>query len=150
MSYNAAMSAPPRRIPPSGLFSCASASSVHLQRGQRALDAQPGGRVEAVEDGPKARGLTHVHPKDVPLRDALTAVADPVRRAILRELAEPPDWTKACGTFDLPVTKATRSHHFAVLRAAGLIEQRDEGPRRLNRLRRPEFDEAFPGLLGSG
>ncbi|MGW4592792.1 ArsR/SmtB family transcription factor [Amycolatopsis thermoflava] len=95
----------------------------------------------------RARGLTHVHPKDVPLQDALTAVADPVRRAILRELAELPDWTKACGTFDLPVTKATRSHHFAVLRAAGLIEQRDEGPRRLNRLRRPEFDEAFPGLL---
>ncbi|MEV5297798.1 ArsR family transcriptional regulator [Amycolatopsis methanolica] len=95
----------------------------------------------------RARSLIHVHPKDVPLQDALTAVADPVRRAILRELAELPDWTKACGTFDLPVTKATRSHHFAVLRAAGLIEQRDEGPRRLNRLRRPEFDEAFPGLL---
>jgi DNA-binding transcriptional ArsR family regulator len=45
------------------------------------------------------------------------------------------------------VTKATRSHHFAVLREAGLIEQRDEGPRRLDRLRRPEFEEAFPGLL---
>ncbi|TVT54204.1 helix-turn-helix transcriptional regulator [Amycolatopsis rhizosphaerae] len=98
-------------------------------------------------DSARARGLTHVHPRDVPLQDALTAVADPVRRAILRELAGLPDWTKAFGTFDLPVTKATRSHHFAVLRAAGLIEQRDEGARRLNRLRRPEFDEAFPGLL---
>ena len=64
-----------------------------------------------------------------------------------RELAAVPEWTKACGTFDLPVAKATRSHHFAVLRAAGLIEQRDEGSRRLNRLRRPEFDAAFPGLL---
>ncbi|NIH79989.1 ArsR/SmtB family transcription factor [Amycolatopsis viridis] len=95
----------------------------------------------------RARGLTHADPKDVSLQDALTAVADPVRRAILRELAGVPDWTKTCGTFDLPVTKATRSHHFAVLRAAGLIEQRDAGPRRLNRLRRAEFDDAFPGLL---
>ncbi|MEU9831278.1 helix-turn-helix domain-containing protein [Streptosporangium sp. NPDC048047] len=45
------------------------------------------------------------------------------------------------------MSKATRSHHFAVLREAGLIEQRDEGPRRYNRLRRPEFDRASPGLL---
>ena len=95
----------------------------------------------------RARGLTHRHPAQVSLQDALDAVGDPVRRMILRELAGRPDWTRACGTFDLPVSKATRSHHFAVLRDAGLIEQRDEGPRRFNRLRRPEFDEAFPGLL---
>jgi hypothetical protein len=30
---------------------------------------------------------------------------------------------------------------------AGLVEQRDEGRRRLNRLRRPEFDHVYPGLL---
>ena len=95
----------------------------------------------------RTRSLTHVHPADVPLQDALDAVGDPVRRAVLRELAATPDWTRACGTFDLSVTKATRSHHFSVLRAAGLIEQRDEGSRRLNRLRRPEFDLCFPGLL---
>ncbi|MGW1074197.1 ArsR/SmtB family transcription factor [Streptomyces sp. NPDC002537] len=83
----------------------------------------------------------------MPLGDALTALADPVRRTIVKELAGGPDWTRACGTFDLPVTKATRSHHFAVLRQAGVIEQRDVGPRRVNRLRRPEFDAAFPGLL---
>jgi DNA-binding transcriptional ArsR family regulator len=103
--------------------------------------------VRQTSNSARARGLTHVNPAEVSLQDALAAVADPVRREILRELAAVPEWTKACGTFDLPVAKATRSHHFAVLRAAGLIEQRDEGPRRLNRLRRPEFDEAFPGLL---
>lgn len=95
----------------------------------------------------RARNLTHTDPAEVELQAALDALADPVRRTILRELAGTPDWTRACGTFDLPVTKATRSHHFAVLRAAGLIEQRDEGARRLNRLRRKEFDAAFPGLL---
>jgi DNA-binding transcriptional ArsR family regulator len=95
----------------------------------------------------RARNLTHTPPNKVTLDQALDAVADPVRRTIIRELASQPDWTRACGTFDLPVTKATRSHHFTVLRNAGLIEQRDEGPRRLNRLRRPEFDTRFPGLL---
>ncbi|GAA0649738.1 hypothetical protein GCM10009548_14240 [Streptomyces malaysiensis subsp. malaysiensis] len=47
----------------------------------------------------------------------------------------------------MPVGKAALSHHFSVLRAAGLIEQRDMGPRRVSRLRRPEFDRRFPGLL---
>ena len=95
----------------------------------------------------RARALSHVDPVDVPLQAALEAVADPVRRAILRDLADHPEWTRTCGTFDLPVSKATRSHHFAVLRAAGVMEQRDEGSRRLNRLRRSEFNDAFPGLL---
>jgi DNA-binding transcriptional ArsR family regulator len=89
----------------------------------------------------------HVHPDDVRLQAALEAVGDPVRRHILRQLAEVPDWTLACGRFDLPVSKATSSHHFAVLREAGLLEQRDAGTRRLNRLRRAEFDRRFPGLL---
>jgi DNA-binding transcriptional ArsR family regulator len=91
--------------------------------------------------------LRHAHPDDVTLQTALEAVGDPVRRHILRQLAEVPDWTLACGRFDLPVSKATSSHHFAVLREAGLLEQRDAGTRRLNRLRRPEYDARFPGLL---
>ena len=95
----------------------------------------------------RARNLTHVSPGEVSLQEALDALADPVRRTIVRELADSPEWTRACGTFDLPVAKATSSHHFAVLRATGLIEQRDEGPRRLNRLRKNEFDARFPGLL---
>lgn len=89
----------------------------------------------------------HIHPDDVPVLTALAALADPVRLFIVRELAARPEWTLACGSFDVPVGKAGLSHHLAVLRAAGLLEQRDEGPRRINRLRRPEFDIRFPGLL---
>jgi DNA-binding transcriptional ArsR family regulator len=88
------------------------------------------------------------HPSDVTLQAALEALADPVRRTVVRQLAQVPDWTLACGRIDLGgVSKATGSHHFAVLRAAGLLEQRDAGTRRLNRLRRPEFEARFPGLL---
>jgi len=86
-------------------------------------------------------------PRDVSLATVLDALADPIRRSIIRQLAAGPDWTRACGSFDLPVTNGTLSHHFATLRAAGLLEQRADATRRLNRLRRPEFDQRFPGLL---
>ncbi|WP_416968771.1 ArsR/SmtB family transcription factor [Streptomyces sp. 4F14] len=89
----------------------------------------------------------HTHPDDVSTLTALSAVADPVRITLLRELADSPVWTRSCGSFDVPVGKAALSHHFAVLRGAGLVEQRDEGPRRVNRLRREEFEARFPGLL---
>jgi DNA-binding transcriptional ArsR family regulator len=89
----------------------------------------------------------HRHPREVPLQGALAALADPVRLTLVRELAASQDWERACGSFDVPVRKAALSHHFAVLREAGLIEQRDSGARRVNRLRRAEFDERFPGLL---
>jgi DNA-binding transcriptional ArsR family regulator len=62
-------------------------------------------------------------------------------------LADSAEWTRSCGSFDVPVGKAALSHHFAVLRGAGLVEQRDEGPKRVNRLRREEFEARFPGLL---
>ena len=89
----------------------------------------------------------HVHPDDVPLPTALGALADPVRLQLVRELAGSQDWERSCGSFDVPVGKAALSHHFAALRAAGLVEQRDIGPKRFNRLRRAEFDARFPGLL---
>jgi DNA-binding transcriptional ArsR family regulator len=96
----------------------------------------------------RTRNLTHTSPIEVSLQAALDALGDPVRRRIVRELAGVPDWTRPCGTFkDLPVAKSTLSHHFSVLRHVGLLEQRDEGTRRLNRLRRAEFEERFPGLL---
>ncbi len=95
----------------------------------------------------RARRLTHTDLDKVSLQAALEALADPVRRSIVRQLAASPDWARACGMFDLGVTKATISHHFSVLRNAGLIEQRDEGQRRLNRLRSEEFERRFPGLL---
>jgi len=89
----------------------------------------------------------HTHPDDVPVLTALAALADPVRLTLVRELASSAEWSRACGSFDVPVGKAALSHHFTVLRGAGLVEQRDEGPRRVNRLRRTEFDARFPGLL---
>ncbi|GAA1960669.1 ArsR/SmtB family transcription factor [Kitasatospora viridis] len=89
----------------------------------------------------------HTDPTEVSLEAALLALSDPVRRTLVRELAGAGDWERACGSFDVPVTKATLSRHFTVLRESGLLEQRDAGAKRLNRLRRTEFDARFPGLL---
>ena len=49
----------------------------------------------------------------------------------------------------MPVTKSTCTHHFKVLRDAGVIRQRQEGTRRLNTLRRDDLEARFPGLLGT-
>ncbi|MFI5797926.1 ArsR/SmtB family transcription factor [Streptomyces sp. NPDC051677] len=101
---------------------------------------------EAASGGHRAAPV-HTDPEDVTVLSALSAVADPVRIQLIRELAGSADWTRSCGSFDVPVGKAALSHHFSVLRGAGLVEQRDEGARRLNRLRREEFEARFPGLL---
>lgn len=82
------------------------------------------------------------------LGTVLHALSDESRRRVVAELvADPTDAERACGTFDLPVAKATRTHHFRVLREAGLVEQRHHGNGSTLRLRRAEVEAAFPGLL---
>jgi len=80
------------------------------------------------------------------MADVLHALSDPQRLSIVCRLAE--DKTpRRCGAFNLDVTKSTLTHHFRVLREAGVIEQLEEGTARLNSLRREDLDERFPGLL---
>lgn len=78
----------------------------------------------------------------------LQALADPMRLAIVGALADG-GCERPCGSFTLPVTKGTLSHHLRVLREAGIIMQRCEGTKRMTTLRRSELDAAFPGLLDS-
>jgi hypothetical protein len=69
-----------------------------------------------------------------------------VRLKIIAALASRPD---ACptGVIDVPVTKSTCTHHFRVLREAGVIHQQPKGTARLNMLRREDLEARFPGLL---
>jgi DNA-binding transcriptional ArsR family regulator len=80
------------------------------------------------------------------LQQVLEALVDPVRRSIVVQLAVAGIDIR-CGGFDLPVSKSTATHHFTVLREAGVIRQYYVGTSRMNALRRAEMDEAFPGLL---
>lgn len=62
----------------------------------------------------------------VPLNDVFKAIADPTRREILRLLRhEEMNAGEVAAHFDM--TKPTMSHHFSVLKAAGLITSRREG-----------------------
>jgi DNA-binding transcriptional ArsR family regulator len=81
----------------------------------------------------------------IELADVLHALSDPTRLEIVRGLDA--DGERQCGSFDLGLTKATRSHHFKVLREAGLTFTRLEGTARYVTLRRAELDARFPGLL---
>ncbi|MFF8439058.1 ArsR/SmtB family transcription factor [Streptomyces bacillaris] len=94
------------------------------------------------------RPLAHPSVEEIGLEGVLRALADPVRLRIVRGLADGhPDM--ACVAFDLPVSKSTTTHHFKVLREAGVIHQRYEGTSRLSRLREADLEARFPGLLAA-
>jgi DNA-binding transcriptional ArsR family regulator len=87
--------------------------------------------------------------EDLRLEAVLQALGDPVRLKIVRELHGTPGGQRPCGTFALPVAKSTASHHFRVLREAGVIEQYAVGRERLTQLRLDDLEARFPGLLVS-
>jgi len=80
----------------------------------------------------------------------LQALSDPVRLAIVRQLAGcPGSGEMKCGEIRLPVTKSTASHHFKTLFSAGIIAEREEGTRKYLWLRRAELEQRVPGLIDS-
>ncbi|QNP74285.1 helix-turn-helix transcriptional regulator [Streptomyces roseirectus] len=95
-----------------------------------------------------ARTIDHPDLSDVTLQQFLEALADPVRRAIVSQLARSAE-DMSCGTFDTPVSLSTRTHHFGVLREAGVIRQYYVGTTKFNALRADEADVRFPGLLSA-
>ncbi len=92
-----------------------------------------------------------VHPalEDISLESVLFALADPTRLAIVRKLA-----SRGCPTNcqtgapdNLP--KSTQSHHYQVLREAGIIRSERKGTEVVNTLRCSEIDCKFPGLVAA-
>jgi DNA-binding transcriptional ArsR family regulator len=83
--------------------------------------------------------------EDLDLTTILQALGDPVRLVILHAIAL--DGEQACGAIELGVSKATRSHHFKVLREAGITRTRVQGTHRHVSLRRDDLEARFPGLL---
>ena len=90
--------------------------------------------------------ICHPATEDLELGSVLHALSDPVRLRIVAELAQG-EVECTCGSFELPVTKSTCTHHFKVLREAGVIRQRQQGTTRLNKLRGGDLETRFPGLL---
>jgi DNA-binding transcriptional ArsR family regulator len=93
-----------------------------------------------------SRDLPHPEPAEIRLEAVLHALSDRMRLRIVRELAADGD-ELSCSQFDLPVTKSTTTHHFRVLREAGVVRQVYRGTAKMNGLRKDDLDDLFPGLL---
>ena len=91
--------------------------------------------------------LEHPQIGDLELSEVLHALSDPQRLEIVRALGEDAA-PRQCGSFKyLGLAKSTLTHHFRVLREAGVIRQRREGTAKLTELRRDDLELRFPGLL---
>lgn len=89
----------------------------------------------------------HPHKEDMRLISVLHALADPIRLEIVRCLAEAEERT--CGMYEMNIAKSTLSHHFKVLREAGIVKVRIDGKHRYYSLRKEDIETAFPGLVSS-
>jgi DNA-binding transcriptional ArsR family regulator len=90
--------------------------------------------------------LHHPDRDEIRLPAVLHALSDPQRLHIVRLLAAQ-ERAVPCGSLRLRITKSTATHHFRVLREAGVIEQLPNGTSRLTSLRRADLDARMPGLL---
>ena len=82
------------------------------------------------------------------VQQVLAAVHDPVRLEMVRRLYNAGKPLQ-CGALYDGINKSTATHHFKILREAGVTERLAVDGRIHQRLRRAEVDAAIPGLLSS-
>jgi len=82
------------------------------------------------------------------LHQVLAALQDPVRLEMVRRLRNAAAPLQCSALYD-GINKSTATHHFKILREAGLLERLVLGGLTHQRLRADEVDEALPGLLES-
>jgi DNA-binding transcriptional ArsR family regulator len=95
------------------------------------------------------RELSHPAREELALAEIMHALSDPVRLEIVRQLCD--DQVHSCTALadTVDVHKSTMSHHYRVLREAGVTHTTVDGRSRFTRLRREDLDSRFPGLLDS-
>lgn len=93
------------------------------------------------------RPMYHPDPQQITLSGVLYALGDPIRLAIVRQLATQGE--QNCCDFEFAIARSTMSHHFKILRESGVVLSRKSGTQHLNSLRQQELDELFPGLLAA-
>ncbi|MGI4855696.1 MAG: ArsR/SmtB family transcription factor [Janthinobacterium lividum] len=91
------------------------------------------------------RSYSHPAVEDVTLEHVFHALSDSVRLGIVRHLARVSE--ASCGELDGGRPKSSMSHHFRILREAGLVRTRIVGTMHQNALRAAELNQRFPGLL---
>ena len=104
------------------------------------------------------RKLHHPLKKEIELANVLYALGDPIRLAIVKNLAKLTGNKNETTTIQhhrscknictqLTLSKSTLSYHFRILREAGVIWCEKEGTQYVNQLRQADLQSLFPGLL---
>lgn len=94
--------------------------------------------------------LHHPPAASIQLAGVLHALADSARLAFVRVLTQERDGINCADTMakaGLLMPKSTCSHHFQVLRRAGVVFSRRRGVELINFLREDDLETRFPGLL---
>ncbi|WP_278263952.1 helix-turn-helix transcriptional regulator [Nocardia sp. AG03] len=80
------------------------------------------------------------------LPTVLGALHDPVRLEMVRRLSNAGTAVRCAALYEA-INKSTATHHFKILREAGLIERLIIDGQTYQRLRVAEVEDAVPGLL---
>ena len=94
------------------------------------------------------RPISHPDITQITLADVLYALGDPVRLKIVKTIDQKGEQAcRSCGGDD--IAKSTLSHHFKILREAGIVHTEKVGTQHLNSLRTDELEQQFPGVLSA-
>jgi DNA-binding transcriptional ArsR family regulator len=87
------------------------------------------------------------HPpiETISLEQILHALSDSTRLSFVKSLTK--EEKQSCGNLTIGMSKSAASHHFRVLREAGILHMQEQGKHYINSLRKDEIDSRFPGLL---
>jgi DNA-binding transcriptional ArsR family regulator len=92
--------------------------------------------------------FVHPNTEDISLAGVLGALADPMRLRIVGNMLNKNGCMSCSEAMPCPdMAKSTLSHHFRILREAGLIRTDKVGVENRNVLRMDDINKRFPGLL---
>lgn len=91
------------------------------------------------------RELIHPLKDQFELSVIFYALSDPTRLEILKRLSL--QGASTCSALHMDLPKSRLSHHYKVMREAGLIRVSVEGKYHTLCIRKEELDEVFPGLI---
>ena len=82
------------------------------------------------------------------LQDVLAALSDPVRLEMVRRMHAEGGPAPCAQLYD-GISKSTASHHFKILREAGVTDRSVIGGQTHQELRLEDVEAAYPGVLSS-
>lgn len=95
------------------------------------------------------RPFLHPATEDLRLESVLYALADPVRLEIVRRLVTGDCPLNCSSAAPSHLAKSTQSHHFQILREAGLIRSERRGTEVVNTPRVDDIESRFPGVVST-